>query len=205
MEGLFLSDVDIDTLQASALQALDDGVGVVFLTDGPLGDAIVLAAGLAARMATEPLARPAVGVPDLFFGVRQRLGPVPHRHPTVLAREMTTLDHVTGGQAMLAFMGPFSPSVSAATAEAVALCRDMWRKGIGVSGGPQYPAAGAVNRPLPQRPGGPPIAFDLTDGSAPDRALLGACDFVLVPVGAEPPDALPPGVDVCWIRGGDTT
>ena len=149
MEGLFLSDLDVDALQAGALRARDDGVGVVFLTDGPLGDAIVLAAGLAARWTAEPggSTRPA-GVPDLFFGVRQQLGPVPHRHPTVLAREMTTLDHVTGGQAMLAFMGPFTPSVSAATAEAVTLCRDMWRKGIGVSGGPQYPAAGAVNRPL---------------------------------------------------------
>jgi hypothetical protein len=200
MEGLFLSDLDVDSLLAGAVRARDAGFGVVFLADGPLGDAIALAAGLAARMAAEPPPRPAVGVPDLFFGVRQQLGPVPHRYPTVLAREMTTLDHVTGGQAMLAFIGPFTPSVSLATAEAVTLCRDMWRKGIGVSGGPQYPAAGAVNRPLPQRPGGPPIALDLTDGSVPDRALLGGCDLVLVPVGAKPPDVLPSGVEVCWIR-----
>ena len=119
----------------------------------------MLAAGLAATVAA----------PDLFFGIRQSLGPVPHRHPTVLAREMTTLDHVTGGRAMLAFAGPFTHTVSEATIEAVALCRDMWREGIGVGRGPRYPAAGAVNRPLPQRAGGPPIALDLTDGPAPDR------------------------------------
>jgi hypothetical protein len=200
MEGLFLNDVDVDTLQADARRARDDGVGVVFLADGPLGDAIVLAAGLAAGLAAEAGARPAAGAPDLFFAVRQQLGSVPHRHPTVLAREMTTLDHVTGGQAMLAFLGPFTPSVASATAEAVALCRDMWRKGIGISEGPRYPAAGAVNRPLPHRPGGPPIALDVTDGSVPDRALLSACDLVLVPFGAEPPDTLAPGVEVCWIR-----
>ena len=165
VEGLFLSNLDVEALQASAERAHDDGVDVVFLTDGPLGDAIVMAAGLAAALAAQRDDQTG----DLFFGVRQSLGPGPHRHPTVLAREMTTLDHVTGGQAMLAFTGPFTDAVSAATSEAVALCRDMWRTGMGVSAGPRYPAVGAVNRPLPQRPGGPPIALDLTDGSVPDQ------------------------------------
>lgn len=192
VEGLFLSDPDVHALRACAARAYDDGVDVVFLADGHLGDAIVLAAGLA------------VGVPELLFGIRQSLGPVPHRHPTILAREMTTLDLVTGGRVMLAFTGPFTKAVVTATSEAVTLCRDMWRKGIGVSEGPRYPAPGAVNRPLPQRPGGPPIALDLTDGSVPHSALLGACDLVLVPVDASPPDDLPPGVDVCWIRGSST-
>ncbi len=159
VEGLFLRELDVVALRAAAQQAHREGVGVVLLADGPLGDAIVMAAGLAATVAA----------PDLFFGIRQSLGPVPHRHPTVLAREMTTLDHVTGGRAMLAFAGPFTHTVSEATIEAVALCRDMWREGIGVGRGPRYPAAGAVNRPLPQRAGGPPIALDLTDGPAPDR------------------------------------
>lgn len=199
VEGLFLDNLGLDNLgvgdlgvgdlRAQAERARHEGVEVVFLADGRYGDAIVLAAGLAAML------------PELFLGVRQSLGPVPHRHPTVLAREMTTLDHVSGGRVMLAFTGPFTSAVCAATIEAVTLCRDMWRTGIAVSGGPRYPAAGAVNRPLPRSPGGPPIALDLTDGTVPDAALLGACDLVLVLVGAAPPDPLPPGVDVCWIRG----
>jgi hypothetical protein len=120
----------------------------------------------------------------------------PHRHPTILAREMTTLDHVSGGRVVLAFAGPFTD----ATSEAVTLCREMWTTGIGVSEGPHFPAVGAINRPLPTTPGGPPIALDLTAGLVPDQALLEACDLVLVPVGGAPPDTLPPAVQVCWIQ-----
>jgi alkanesulfonate monooxygenase SsuD/methylene tetrahydromethanopterin reductase-like flavin-dependent oxidoreductase (luciferase family) len=199
VEGLFLGDPDVHALGASAERAQRDGVDVVFLVDGPLGDAIVITAGLAAALAVR--AGSGDQLPELLLGVRQSLGPEPHRHPTVLAREMTTLDHVTGGRVLLAFTGPFTDAVCAATLEAVTLCRDMWRTGMGVGTGQRYPAAGAVNLPLPQRPGGPPIALDLTDGSIPNGVLLGACDLVLVPVGALPPDALPPGVGVCWIRG----
>jgi len=36
---------------------------------------------------------------------------------------------------------------------------------------------------------------------APEPTLLTTCDLVLLPAGASPPTALPPGVDVCWIRG----
>jgi alkanesulfonate monooxygenase SsuD/methylene tetrahydromethanopterin reductase-like flavin-dependent oxidoreductase (luciferase family) len=125
---------------------------------------------------------------------------------------MTTLDQVTGGRAVLAFGGPFTAANAAAVSEAIILCRDMWTKGVGVSEGPLYPVVGAINRPLPKRPGGPPIALDLTAGSVPpDEALLRLCDLVLVRAGAgagalagadaTPPDALPPGVEVCWIRG----
>ena len=184
VEGLFLDDLELDALQAGAAQARNRGIDAVFVTDGPLGDAIVLAAGLAAR------------TPDLLFGVRYGLGPLPHRHPTILAREMTTLDHVSGGRALLAFMGPFTD----ATSEAIVLCREMWSMGIGVSEGPHFPAVGAINRPLPRTPDGPPVALDLTDGSVPDDAHLSACDLVLVPLGGAPPDPLPPEVQVCWIQ-----
>jgi hypothetical protein len=64
--------------------------------------------------------------------------------------------------------------------------------------------AGAINRPLPERVGGPPIALDLTDGPVtapgPATGLLALCDLVLVPAGAAPPVALPPGVDVLEIQ-----
>jgi hypothetical protein len=65
--------------------------------------------------------------------------------------------------------------------------------------------AGAINRPLPERMGGPPIALDLTDSAVttpgPATGLLALCDLVLVPAGAAPPFALPPGIDLCEIQG----
>jgi alkanesulfonate monooxygenase SsuD/methylene tetrahydromethanopterin reductase-like flavin-dependent oxidoreductase (luciferase family) len=186
VEGLFLSERDMGALRASAQRAGRNGVEIVFLRDGPLGDAVVLAT--------------AVGtwVPGLLLGVRIDLGTQPHRHPTMLAREMTTFDRVSGGRAVLAFTGPFTE----ATAEAATLCREMWTDGVAVGAGPYYPVAGAINLPLPERAGGPPIALDLTDGPVPEPAsrLLALCDLVLVPAGAAPPVALPPGVDVCEIQ-----
>jgi alkanesulfonate monooxygenase SsuD/methylene tetrahydromethanopterin reductase-like flavin-dependent oxidoreductase (luciferase family) len=184
VEGLFLSECDAGALRSMAERAARDGVGVLFLRDGPLGDAIVLAAAVGSW------------VPGVQLGVRIDLGTQPHRHPTVLAREMTTFDRVSGGRAVLAFTGPFTE----ATTEAATLCRAMWTDGIAVGTGPHYPVAGAINRPLPVRPGGPPIALDLTDGAVAEPGLLALCDFVLVPLGAARPGALPPGVDVCEIQ-----
>jgi alkanesulfonate monooxygenase SsuD/methylene tetrahydromethanopterin reductase-like flavin-dependent oxidoreductase (luciferase family) len=186
VDGRFVNGLDIDDLRARAEQARHDGADAVFLADGPLGDPIVLAGGLAAA------------IPGLRIGVRVTFGAQPHRHPTILARDMTTLDHVCGGRSILAFMSPFDGAV----AEAIALCRAMWSQGIAVSDGPYYPVVGAINHPLPKTPGGPPIALDLTDGdgSPPELELLAACDLVLVPAEAAPPEGLPPGVDVCRIR-----
>jgi alkanesulfonate monooxygenase SsuD/methylene tetrahydromethanopterin reductase-like flavin-dependent oxidoreductase (luciferase family) len=185
VEGLFLDELTVPALRTE--RARVDGVDAVFLADGPLGDAVVLAAALGAWTT------------GVRLGVRIGLGSQPHRHPTVLAREMTSLDLVTGGRSILAFTGPFTGAVS----EAIALCRAMWTEGIAVGEGPTYPVAGAINRPRPERPGGPPIGLDLTDGSlpAPSPALLARCDLVLVPAGAAPPAGLPGGVDVCRIQG----
>jgi alkanesulfonate monooxygenase SsuD/methylene tetrahydromethanopterin reductase-like flavin-dependent oxidoreductase (luciferase family) len=186
VEGRFLDQLDIAALRAAVTRAEPDGIDAVFLTDSAMGDAIVVAAGVAAGLA-----------PGVLLGVRISLGDQPHRHPTVLAREMTTLDHVSAGRSALAFAAPFSD----ATAEAITLCREMWRTGTASSEGPHYPAAGAINRPLPARPGGPPIALDLTAGQTPDASLLHRCDLVLVPIGAVPPPGLPAGVDVCRMQG----
>jgi alkanesulfonate monooxygenase SsuD/methylene tetrahydromethanopterin reductase-like flavin-dependent oxidoreductase (luciferase family) len=186
VEGRFLDQLDIAALRAAVARADTDGIDAVFLADSAVGDAIVLAAGVAAGLAS-----------GILLGVRISLGDQPHRHPTVLAREMTTLDHVSAGRSVLAFAAPFSD----ATAEAITLCREMWRTGTATSDGPHYPAAGAINRPLPARLGGPPIALDLTAGSPPDATLLRLCDLLLVPAGAAPPPGLPAGVDVCWMQG----
>lgn len=184
MVGVFLNEPDAESLLRVAERARGDGVDAVFVSDGPMGDAIVLAAGLGSV------------VTGVLLGVRVTLGEHPHRHPTILAREMTSLDQVIDGRGVLAFTGPFSEAV----AEAITLCRDMWSDGIAVSDGPYYPVAGAINRPLPKRPGGPLIALDLTDGSVAGEALLAMGDLVLVPTGAAPPAALPGGVEVCQIQ-----
>jgi alkanesulfonate monooxygenase SsuD/methylene tetrahydromethanopterin reductase-like flavin-dependent oxidoreductase (luciferase family) len=186
VEGLFLDEPDTGALRARAERAGREGTDALFLGDGPLGDAIVLATAVGSW------------VPGVLLGVRINLGSQPHRHPTVLAREMTTFDRLSGGRAVLAFTAPFTD----ATVEAVTVCRAMWTEGIAVGTGPHYPAAGAINRPLPEREGGPPIALDLTDGAlaGPTPDLLALCNLVLVRAGAALPTTLPPGVDVCEIR-----
>jgi alkanesulfonate monooxygenase SsuD/methylene tetrahydromethanopterin reductase-like flavin-dependent oxidoreductase (luciferase family) len=183
VEGRFLSGRDLGELRAAAERARAEGADVLFLSDGPLGDAVVWASAVGSW------------VPDILLGVRIDMVTRPHRHPTALAREMTTFDRVCGGRAVLALMAPFSE----ATAETVHLCRDMWTEGVAVGAGPTYPVAGAINRPLPERPGGPTLALDLTSGEIPGAALLALCDLILIRAGATPPTGLPPGVDVCEI------
>jgi alkanesulfonate monooxygenase SsuD/methylene tetrahydromethanopterin reductase-like flavin-dependent oxidoreductase (luciferase family) len=186
VEGLFLDEPALPALRAAAVRSDGAGVDAVFLADGPLGDAVVLAAALG-EWTTRVL-----------LSVRVSLGPRPHRHPTVLAREMTTLDIVVGARSVLAFTVPFTEAVS----EAIVLCKEMWSAGVAAGEGPHYPVAGAINRPWPRRPGGPPIALDLTSGGLPAAALVDLCDLVLVPADRPLPAGLPQGLDVCRIVGG---
>ena len=120
---------------------------------GPLGDPFVLLAGLSD------------GVPGLTLVARVVLGG-DGRHPTLLAREATSLDLVCGGRTVLCFGPPFGEGLD----EAIALCRAMWREGTATSDGPVYPVADAVNRPRPAGDGSPLIALDLTGPGARDEA-----------------------------------
>ena len=174
-------------LAAAATRAEAEGVSAVFLTSGPLGDAVTLAAGICRA------------APALRFGIRTNLSTEPHRHPTVLAREMTAFDLVCGGRSLLAFTPPFDDAV----AETMDLCRAMWREGVAASEGPLYPVAGAVNRPRPQQEGGPRLALDLTEGLPAAPELMAMADLLLVPSAATdaPGVALPPGVELCAIDG----
>jgi alkanesulfonate monooxygenase SsuD/methylene tetrahydromethanopterin reductase-like flavin-dependent oxidoreductase (luciferase family) len=102
-----------------------------------------------------------------------------------VARELTSLDHVCGGRSALCCLPPFDEIL----AEALALCRAMWRGGHAVSEGPAFPVPGARHRPRPARPAGPVIALDRTrvgrDGHAgelPDD-VVALADFVLQPTG----------------------
>jgi alkanesulfonate monooxygenase SsuD/methylene tetrahydromethanopterin reductase-like flavin-dependent oxidoreductase (luciferase family) len=134
-------------LYDSAERAAAEWVDAVIVRPGDLGDPIVLAAGLVDT------------VPRGLLGAALCIDDE-GRHPSVLARDMTALDHVCAGRAVLCLMPPFDDG----TVEAVAILRALWRDGVADSPGPRYPVPGAVNRPLPPSPGGPLLALDLTAG-----------------------------------------
>jgi alkanesulfonate monooxygenase SsuD/methylene tetrahydromethanopterin reductase-like flavin-dependent oxidoreductase (luciferase family) len=179
VEGRFLEGDDLNELRLAATRAEAEGAGAVFFGPGPLGDPFVLAAGLSTAVAT-PL-----------LGVRVRLSRA-ERHPALLAREATSLDHICGGRTVLTFLPPFTD----ATAEAIALCRALWRDGIAEHGGVEYMVEGAVNRPRPPTEGSPLIALDTTGlatvpvagsmgnegvAAAPPSGLTDAADIILLP------------------------
>ena len=150
----------MEGLRAQAVRAEAEGAGIVILSEGPLGDPIVLAAGLSQS------------VPRVLVGVRFGLSE-DGRHPAMLAREVTSLDLVSGGRSVLCFTAPFSERL----VEAIALCRVMWREGEADSEGPHFPVQSAVNRPRPVGDQSPLVALDLTKGDVPPAFVSGAVDL----------------------------
>ncbi|HVC15029.1 MAG TPA: LLM class flavin-dependent oxidoreductase [Acidimicrobiales bacterium] len=102
------------------------------------------------------------------------------RHPAVLARDVTTLDVLSNGRAATLLRwddGGASgrgdpaglPGVRAATdylGEAVAVCRAVLCDDDPVFEGRFLHVAGAVNRPPPSRPSGPPLFVEVPSGAA---------------------------------------
>ncbi len=162
MNGRFLQGADAAGLRAEATQAAEQGAAAVFLSRGPLGDPIVLAAGLSSS------------VPGLLLGVRMELGPA-ERHPALLARDVTTLDLVCGGRSVLCFGPPFDEPL----AEAVALCRALWRAGELHSDGPHFPVRAAANRARPTGDQSPLIALDLTAGADLPASVADGANLLL--------------------------
>jgi alkanesulfonate monooxygenase SsuD/methylene tetrahydromethanopterin reductase-like flavin-dependent oxidoreductase (luciferase family) len=161
----------VDALRATATRAEAEGAAAVFFGPGPAGDPFVLAAGLSGA------------VTRALLGVRVRLSTA-ERHPALLAREATSLDHVCGGRTVLCFLPPFTDAMG----EAIALCRLLWRDGIAEHGGIDYVVQGAVNRPRPPKEGSPLIALDVTgsleeegEAAAPPSGLTDAADLILLP------------------------
>jgi alkanesulfonate monooxygenase SsuD/methylene tetrahydromethanopterin reductase-like flavin-dependent oxidoreductase (luciferase family) len=159
---------DVGALRAEAIRAEQEGAEAVMTGEGPLGDPFVLTAFLSEA------------VPSLLLGVHVVLGDG-GRHPALLAREATGLDLVCGGRTLLCFGPPFGDGL----AEAIGLCRAMWRDGTATSEGPVYPVAGAINQPRPARTGSPLLALDLTGPGARDEAggAAALADMVVVAVG----------------------
>jgi alkanesulfonate monooxygenase SsuD/methylene tetrahydromethanopterin reductase-like flavin-dependent oxidoreductase (luciferase family) len=170
VDGRFLTGDDIEELWASATRAEAEGAGAVFIGPSPLGDPFVLAAGLSSTV-TRPL-----------LGVRVRLS-TDERHPALLAREATALDHISSGRTVLCFLPPFTDALG----EAMALCRALWRDGIVEHGGVEYVVRGAVNRPRPPTADSPLIALDITgsiaelDEAAPPPRITVEADLLLLP------------------------
>ena len=164
MEARFIQAGDGPGLRAVAVQAGAQGAAAVFLDPGPLGDPVVLAAGVADL------------VPELLLGARINLR-ADGRHPAMLARDVTSLDLVCGGRSVLCFAPPFTDEL----AEAISLCRAMWRAGEVVREGPFFPVRVALNRARPAGEGSPRIALDLTAGDHPPDDVAGTVDFLLRP------------------------
>lgn len=149
----YLEAEDMGVLRAEAVRAMEEGVEAVMVGEGPLGDPFVLLAGLMDE------------VPSVALVARVVLGE-DRRHPTLLAREATSLDLVDGGRTVLCFAPPFADGLE----EAIGLCRAMWREGTGSSGGPVFPVTEAVHRPRPASDASPLLALDLTEPGARDEA-----------------------------------
>jgi hypothetical protein len=164
VEGRFIQAGDGPGLRAEAARAEAQGAAAVFLGPGPLGDPVVLASGLAAL------------VPRLLLGARIGLS-ADGRHPAMLARDVTSLDLVCGGRSVLCFAPPFTDDV----AEAISLCRALWRAGEVVSEGPNFAVQVGPNRARPAGEGSPRIALDLTAGDEPPDDVVGTADFLLRP------------------------
>ncbi len=166
------------------LASVRAGAGVVWFTGGPTaeeprgnetGDLMCDACTIAAA---------AVSLVDAaLLGVVSEI-PV-GRHPAVLARDVTTLDVLSDGRAAVllrwggtARPAPAPPAVtrdgpplelSAACqhlGEAVAVCRSVLQDDDPVFEGTYLHVAGAVNRPPPRRPGGPPLFVEVPAAAA---------------------------------------
>jgi len=141
------------------------GIGKV---DEPMFEAYTLLGGLAARTRHARLGALVTGVT--------------YRNPALLAKQVTALDVLSGGRAILGIgaawfetehegLGFTFPPVSerfGRLEEAVAICRAMFRQDAPSFEGQYYRIKEAVNRPRPIQPGGPPI---LVGGSGERRTL----------------------------------
>ena len=140
----------------------EGGFSTLWFADGLTDDrgAACDAAGLAAGMV--PYTR------SLRLGVRTRLHP--GRAPSILAREMTALDLVSGGRTAVAVgLGPAQgngPDGAAELCEAIAVCHALFTEPSPTFHGHHFQIDEAANRPGPVTAGGPPLLIDLGDRPA---------------------------------------
>jgi F420-dependent oxidoreductase-like protein len=172
--GLFERVVSIATTAESAgfdsLWVMDHlfqipGIGAV---DEPMFEAYTLLGGLAARTTRARLGAMVTGVT--------------YRNPALLAKEVTALDVLSGGRAVLGIgaawfeaehkgLGFEFPPLAERferLEEALKICRSMFTEDAPSFEGRFYRISGAMNRPRPVQAGGPPI---LVGGGGERRTL----------------------------------
>lgn len=156
------ASAQLGALRSAAAAAEDAGFTTVWLGEGegapravgsgsahPLGDPLAAdGAVLAASLGTDR-SRVHLGV---------MAGAVDRRHPSILAREVTALDHATGGRAALCL----AQRDQTALADALAICRAMFADEDPVIDGPVFHVRGAFNHPPPIQAGGPPVVCALS-------------------------------------------
>jgi F420-dependent oxidoreductase-like protein len=143
-------------------------IDIVGPADDPMLEAYTLLAGVAARTKSASLGALSTGVT--------------YRHPSFLAKILTTLDIVSGGRAVLTLGAAWAdaehrdygipfPGLGERMArleEAVQICRDLFTNESATFSGRYYSVENAVNNPRPLRPGGIPI---LIAGNGEKRTL----------------------------------
>lgn len=158
-------DAGFDSLWVMDHVAPMPAKGVV---DPPMFEAYTLLGGLAARTRRARLGALVSSVTD--------------RHPALLAKEVTALDVLSGGRAVLGIGAARSPTGHvdpgagfpslterfARLEEGVRICRLMFTEDSPSFEGRHYRVHDAVNRPRPRCPGGPPI---LIGGNGERRTL----------------------------------
>lgn len=142
--------------------------------DNAMFEAYTLLGALAARTTTAKLGTLVTGVT--------------YRNPAILAKQVTTLDVISGGRAMLGIgaawfeaehegLGVDFPPVGERMnllEDAVLICRAMFRSERPLFAGAHYRVRYPINSPAPIQPGGPPI---LIGGSGEKRTLKIAAQF----------------------------
>lgn len=100
------------------------------------------------------------------------------RHPAILARELTTLDGLSGGRAALHLVAPSGAQAWARLSESVQVCRLLFSDDGAVDfDGEHFSVHLAANRPTPEFAGGPLLLVGLPgrgDRAALDALLAGA-------------------------------
>lgn len=104
------------------------------------------------------------------------------RHPSVLARDATALDVLSGGRAAVLLTGDDVGRL----AEAVDVCRLLFTEDSPSYRGRHFVLEGAANRPPPVRAGGPPIAVAPGEGAAAGEVGEALCGADAVVVGGGP-------------------
>lgn len=161
-----LAGVGAAAWRAAAVAAESAGFGTVWVAPGG-GDPCTAAGTLVAATTSAVL------------GIVAGTGPG-DRAPSVLAREATTVDVLSGGRAAVLLQGGDPDRL----AEALAVCRLLFTEDAPSYHGRHFTLVGAANRPPPVRPDGPPVLVAPPTGADVTGVLGARPDAVVVDGGA---------------------